>query len=597
VHLSTRPRSPETRAIFEEAKQNIGKCSRSGDSDLQRLFRFDKSEPFSRHTGNVIIADLLKLRDDAIEFGEVIPKNLLEICGIEGGLEDYRHIATALIIAIVQAALPARPYWVGNRRLEWAGPRNVKALGRKIEKTKIFLTHDIAAVLVDLASKIIERSGRGVSARWIGELRGLTTDARNKFKAWSMPPIDMSDADVAKARRDKAKRQEASRRKKKGRISREEHLKCCQEAKALRNADFVSNDKKISDSGLRKRRARVKKIPGCETWDDRQFQKLVASQDRQLGRIMAKMEVVSQKRLAADEASEKAAAKRKYTRPDGTEVSRTTAWRDRAKLNGQSETTSLTKKVPGSVAPLHDETMGQKSFVPVLVASARDETMKQKTFVPRPGMRGSPVFLYEGNQKTPDGAPNLEDGINPGISGKMELVRDILGTLDEEHVAAIEPDNQIECGVQGIMHETDEAPFTLPLSRFVAAQPLPENFYTIGTITMVEQAKHSSNAYYDRPGWDDRQREFRSMRAKWGRKPTGYTIEPPPEPPQPRAEAGLDRKDVHVSKVPLNGPAGSTVVMACAPASAYAAAYASAKKADEQAKVAIAAAMAALRAA
>ncbi len=141
-----------------------------------------------------------------------------------------------------------------------------------------------------------------------------------------------------------------------------------------------------------------------------------------------------------------------------------------------------------------------------------------------------------------------------------------------EQAAAVVNEAQAATPASPASQSTVEAPFTLRLSGFVAAQPLPENFYTIGNITMVEHAKHSSNAYYDRPGWDDRQREFRAMRAKWGRQPTGYAIEPPPEPPQPRAEAGLDRKDVHVSKVPLNGPAGSTVVpMSCAPASAYAA--------------------------
>jgi hypothetical protein len=465
-----------------------------------------------------------------------------------------------------------------------------------------------------------------------------------------MPPIDMSDADLAKARREKAKRQEASRRKKKGRISREEHLKRCHEAKALRNAGFVSTDKKISDSGLRKRRARVKKIPGCKTWDDRQFQKLVASQDRQLGRIMAKMEADREKRIAAKAAGEKAAVKCKYTRPDGTEVSLTTAWRD-------EQAAKIAKMVPGCVLSPSDETTKQKSFVPMLVQSPRierakvflatflakgaktaksvqkaavdaghnqrtiertraalgivstktaggwnlalrdqdrqdrHETMKQKSFVPHPGMCGSPV-LNRGEPKNPDAAPNLEDGMNPGASGKMELGMNISGPADDGDAAAVEPNNQIECGV--IMHEPGEAPFTLPLSGFVAAQPLPENFYAIGNITMVEQAKHSTNAYYDRPGWDDRQREFRAMRAKWGRKPTGYTIEPPPEPPQPRAEAGLGCKDVHVSKVPLNGPAGSTVVsMSCAPASAYAAALASARASNDRAIAAVAAARAA----
>jgi len=396
-------RSAGTLEVLETAMLSK-KFARPGDPDKgQDQPSADKQAPFSPQSGNVMIADLLKLRDVPMMFGDEIPEDLLEICGIkDGGAVEYRHTATCLIVAIVQAALPAGRYWVGRRPLEWAGPRNTAALGRKIAKHKdIYLTGASAAVLVDLAMKIIDRSYCAASPRWIGGLRGLTAELRKEHKAYSMPPIDMSDADMEKASRAKRNDGRADRRRKKGAKSLAEYLDARAKEKAGKDAIAASRvGKKASERTKRWRRAKVMANPEIETWDDHRRQKFVSEQERRHERRVAEEAERKAAEAEAAAAGPRKPTVKRYFRQDGTEVSKATWHRDQSKSAAAADETSRQlAKCPGSVGSPSDETKPQIEKLPHRAPSPSDETMRQEKKLPFAAPRPLPVVIHTGSKK------------------------------------------------------------------------------------------------------------------------------------------------------------------------------------------------------
>ena len=116
-----------------------------------------------------------------------------------------------------------------------------------------------------------------------------------------------------------------------------------------------------------------------------------------------------------------------------------------------------------------------------------------------------------------------------------------------------------------MLYEKDEPAFTLPLSDFAAAPPLPQNFYTIGTMLLVEHSQRAQsppdpwNAITRRPGWDDRQKAFFAMRRSLGRTKTGkcrYRVKrPTPSLSFKRRDGGSNGQDCRATDFRNSGQA------------------------------------------